>query len=258
MTNATENPATVSHSLGWLMHYALRRWRPMIVVIAAILLRIGLDLLKPWPMKVLIDNVLDTKQPSPAIAHLIAMLPSVHSSGDHSRQSLVAWCVGATVVIFVFGWCITAVSAMANINLGQRLAYDVAADVFQHLQRLSLRFHARKATGDSIRRVLTDSAAVSSIAKDALLPAIASLLTLISIFIVLVRLNWPLTLLAMVVVPYLIWVLKRFAGPMMQRSYEQQGIEGRLYSSLEQTFSAVPVIQAYTREDLADKVFRQQ
>src|SRR3982751_3229443 len=118
MTNTSENPATVSHSIGWLMHYALRRWRPMVVVIAAMLLRIALDLLKPWPMKVLVDHVLDQNDVSPTIARGLACLP-----GDHSRLSLDAWCVGATTVIFIAGWCITAVSGMANVNLGQRLAY---------------------------------------------------------------------------------------------------------------------------------------
>src|SRR4051794_12815243 len=54
MADASSNPATLRHSIGWLMHYALRRWRPMVVVVAAMLLRIGLDLLKPWPMKVLV------------------------------------------------------------------------------------------------------------------------------------------------------------------------------------------------------------
>ena len=170
----------------------------------------------------------------------------------------MVWCAVATVIVFVLGWTLTAISAMANINLGQRVAYDVAADVFHHLQKLSLRFHARKGTGDSIRRVLTDSAAVSSIAKDAILPAISSFLTLIAIFIVLVRLDWKLTLLAMLVVPYLVWVLKRYAAPMLDRSYKQQEIEGGIYSSLEQTLYAIPVVQAYTREDLADQMFREQ
>src|SRR3954469_18798237 len=145
---------------------------------------------------------------------------------------------------------------MANVNLGQRLAYDVAADVFQHLQRLSLRFHARKATGDSIRRVLTDSAAVSSIAKDALLPAVSSSLMLIGMFVVLLQMNWRLAILAVAIAPYLGWVLRRYARPMMEKSYEQQQIEGEIYSELEQTLSAVPVVQAFTREDLADEMFR--
>jgi ATP-binding cassette, subfamily B, bacterial len=235
------------------MHYALRRWSAMVVVFGAMILKTGLDLLKPVPMKILLDHVLKQQPVSPMIARVIHL---VH--GDESRQTMVAWCVAATVVIFVIGWAITAVSAMANVNLGQRLAYDVAGDVFQHLQKLSLRFHARKATGDSIRRVLVDSAAVASIAKDAVLPAISSLFTLVGIFIVLLCLNWKLTLVAVIVVPYLIWVLRRYAGPMMQRSFAQQEIEGRIYTSVEQTLSAVPVIHAFTREDFADDLFRGQ
>jgi ATP-binding cassette subfamily B protein/subfamily B ATP-binding cassette protein MsbA len=254
MTDSTESSQTTkTHSLGWLMHYALRRWSAMVVVFGAMILKTALDLLKPVPMKILLDHVLKQQPASPVITRLIHFL-----HGDESRQTMVVWCVAATVVIFIIGWGITAVSAMANVNLGQRLAYDVAGDVFQHLQKLSLRFHARKATGDSIRRVLVDSAAVASIAKDAVLPAISSLFTLVGIFLVLLRLNWTLTLVAVVVVPYLIWVLRRSAGPMMQRSFAQQEIEGRIYTSVEQTLSAVPVIHAFTREDFADELFRGQ
>src|SRR3954463_12022319 len=114
-----DTPSSVSHSIGWLLHYALRRWRAMIVVVGAMILKIGLDLLKPWPMKLLVDHVLKQKELSGFGERLIAALP-----GDHSRQTLVIWCVAATVIIFIVGWCLTAVSAMANINLGQRLAYD--------------------------------------------------------------------------------------------------------------------------------------
>jgi ATP-binding cassette subfamily B protein/subfamily B ATP-binding cassette protein MsbA len=253
MDETKPNSTSVSHSIGWLLRYALRRWKAMGVVLGTMFLKTGLDLLKPWPMKVLIDHVLKGNEAAPSIAKIIGLLP-----GDRSRQSLVIWCVMATVVLFVLGWVITATSAMANINLGQRLAYDVASDVFLHIQKLSLRFHARKATGDSIRRMLTDSAAVSSIAKDALLPAISSLMALVGIFIVLVRLNWQLTLLAMLVVPYMIWVLRRYTRPMLEHGYKQQEIEGGIYSSLEQTLSAIPVIQAFTREDLADRDFVEQ
>jgi ATP-binding cassette subfamily B protein/subfamily B ATP-binding cassette protein MsbA len=243
-------PATVSHSLGWLLHYALRRWRAMLVVFFAMFLKVGLDLLRPWPLKILFDHVLDQRSPPQLVARLLAMLPE-------SRQAQAVWCVGATVVLFILGWSITAISAIANINLGQRLSYDVAGDVFQHLQKLSLRFHARKSTGDTVRRVLTDSAAVSTIVKDALLPATTSLLTLVGILFVLLRMNWMLTLVAICIVPYLIIVLKRYAGPMMQLSYAQQEAEGKMYGVVEQTLSAVPVVQAYTREPYADEMFAQ-
>ena len=57
------------------------------------------------------------------------------------------------------------------------MVYDLATDLFSHLQRLSLRFHSRQSVGDSIRRVTTDCGCVSVIVKDALLPFVAAVVS---------------------------------------------------------------------------------
>ncbi len=151
--------------LTWLTRYALRRWRGLLAVLATMVVKIGLDVLKPWPMKVLVDHVLGAQPLSPTLAALAAVLP-----GSGTREGLVAWSVAATVVLFLLGWALGVATSYANIGFGQRMVYDLATDLFGHLQRLSLRFHSRQSVGDSIRRVTTDCGCVSVIVKDALLP----------------------------------------------------------------------------------------
>ena len=102
------------------------------------------------------------------------------------------------------------------------MVYDLATDLFSHLQRLSLRFHSRQSVGDSIRRVTTDCGCVSIIIKDALLPILASVVTLIAMFVVMWRMEPRLTLVSILVVPWLVFVLRRYMQPMLDRSYEQQ------------------------------------
>ena len=75
--------------------------------------------------------------------------------------------------LFLLGWALGVAAACANIAFGQRMVYDLAADLFGHLQRLSLRFHSRQSVGDSIRRVTTDCGCVATIVKDALLPVLS-------------------------------------------------------------------------------------
>jgi ATP-binding cassette subfamily B protein/subfamily B ATP-binding cassette protein MsbA len=98
---------------------------------------------------------------------------------------------------------------------------------------------------------------VATIVKDALLPVLTSTCSLVAMFVILWRLDWVLTLLALAVVPYLIWVLRRYARPMLERSHHQQEVEGQMYGVVEQTLSAVWVIQAFGREAAADRRFRQ-
>jgi ATP-binding cassette subfamily B protein len=236
----------------FVIRYALRRWRGMAAVMLAMFLKIGFDLLKPWPAKILVDHALRNKPMSPLLARLVNALP-----GSPTGHSLVGWCVAATVVLFLLAWSLGVFSAMSNVAFGQRLALDMAGDLFSHLQRLSLRFHHRRTVGDLIRRVTTDSASVTTIVKDALLPAVSSIASLLIMFAVLWSLNAPLALASMAVVPMLAAVFRRYAEPMLRASYRQQEVDGRIYNVVEQTLSAMPVVQAFSREDEADRVFRQ-
>src|SRR5436190_16529176 len=146
----------------------------------------------------LVDYVLQSKITSPLIPRLVVQLP-----GAHTPENLVAWAVGATVLIFLLSWSVGLANAYANITLGQRMVYDLAADLFTKLQQLSLHFHLRQAVGDNIRRVTTDCTCVSIIVKDALLPVLSALVSLLIMFTILWRIDATLTLLALSVVPYM-------------------------------------------------------
>ena len=235
-----------------LLRYAAPRWPGLLAVIATMLLKTGLDVLKPWPMKIVVDYVLGGKPMPLALAGGLASL----SGGPATRDDLLAWSVAGTVVVFLLAWALGLASGFASIGFGQRIVYDLAGDLFGQLQRLSLRFHSHTPIGDSIRRVTTDSKCVSTIVQDVLLPLLTSLFSLAAMFTILWRLDAALTLLSLAVVPFLIGILRRYAGPMLQRSYEQQEIEGRLYSLVERTLAAIPVVQAFGREEQADRDFR--
>jgi ATP-binding cassette subfamily B protein/subfamily B ATP-binding cassette protein MsbA len=234
----------------WLLRYAAGRWLALAAVVATMLAKIGLDVLKPWPMKVLVDHALGDRPLPPALATVAAALP-----GELTREALVTWSVAGTVVLFVLGWALGLATTWAGIAFGQRLVYDLAGDLFAHLQRLSLRFHSRRSIGDSIRRVTTDCGCVSVIVKDALLPLVTSIVSLVVMFGVMWRLEPRLTLMSLAVVPWMVLVLRRYMTPMVERSYEQQQAEAAVYDVVEQTLSAIPVVQAFGREAANDARF---
>src|SRR2546421_683384 len=245
------NPSLAS-LCAWALSYAFRRWVPLVAVLASMLLKVGLDLLKPWPMVVLNDYVLQGKAMPAALREFIQSLP-----GGSSATALIGWTVGATVAIFLLSWAIGLAIAYANISLGQRMIYDLAGDLFAKLQHLSLRFHASKAVGDNIRRVTSDCACVSVIVKDALLPVVASAVSLIAMFAVLWHIDKTLTLLSLAVVPYMMLIFALYAERMMEGGYRQQEVESKIYEQVEQTFSAIPIVQAFCREKFNDRRFAQ-
>ena len=237
-----DNP-TLARASAWAASYAWRRGRLLALMLSAMLVKIGFDLLKPWPMLFLIDYVLQQKPVPAALARWLEYLPG---AGSPVGQS--GWAVAATVLVFLLSWSAGLAGAYAQTTLGQRMVYDLAADLFAHLQQLSLHFHYRRAVGDMVRRITTDCTCVSVIIKDALAPVLGAAVSLAAMFAILWRVDATLTLLAVAVVPYLMLVFHRYARPMMELGGEQQETESKIYSQVEQTFAAMPAIQSFGRE----------
>jgi ATP-binding cassette, subfamily B, bacterial len=234
----------------WIARYPLGRAPALGAVAIAMFAQIAIDLIAPWPMKLLVDSVLN-RQPIPApVAGLFNAIGGVPARGD-----LLMWIVGATIGLFLLGWLIRLGAALANVGFAQRMDFDVAADLFDRLQRLSLRFHRRRATGDLIRRVTADAGCVSIIVKDAAMPTLVAGAGLVTMFSIMWQLDAGLTLIALGVMPFMAMTLKRLAKPMLERGYEQQEAEGRLYAAVEQTLSGIAAVQAFNREDLEDRRF---
>jgi ATP-binding cassette, subfamily B, bacterial len=249
-TNSPTPDLSLTRLCRWVVGYAVRQRIPLAAVILTMLCQAGLGVLRPWPMALLIDYVLYATPMPAGLRDLVGRLP-----GPHDPMSLVGWSVGATVVIFLLTWALGLANEYAGISLGQRMTYDLAGDLFARLQQLSLRFHTSKSVGDNIRRVTSDCACISTILKDALLPVLSSAVTLVLMFGAMWTINVPLTLLSLAVVPCMVWVFRRYAQPMMDLSYQQQETESQIYDVVEQTFSAMPAVQAFCREPLNDERF---
>ncbi len=230
-----------------LLRYARPHWRALIVLMLSMLANIGLELLRPWPLKLVVDNVLGNHPLPPALNGL---------PGAQGTDTLLIWVVVATLVIFLLGTLTQMAYTFYSMRLGQQMTYRLAADLFAHLQRLSLLFHLRRPVGDLISRVTGDAWCVNTIVTDAIVPALQALITVVSMFVVMWALQPTLTILALAVAPLFVVVIKILGRPMKDRSRDQRDLEGQMMSIVEQTLSAVPAVQAHTREEHETLRFR--
>lgn len=236
---------------GWwirLSRYCLPHLRPLGVVGALMFVSIGLEALGPWPVKVLVDHVLGEEE-MPKILSWMRDLP-----GGHEAWVLVAWLSGATVLIYLLHHGAQTLKAYLEAGVGVRMAMDLGAELFDRLQRLSLRFHGRQLTGDLLRRVTHDTGCVRQLVLDVALPMVQALASLGVLFVIMWKMDRSLAVLAIMVAPFLGLLIKVFARPMAERTYEQQNMEGQLMAMAERTLTALPVVQAYGRE--RDEEFR--
>ena len=250
MTAAAAAPALAVGSFrrqARLLRYVKPHWRGLLVLLATMLANIALELLKPWPIKLVVDNVLGDD----GIPGILRALPGVE--GQHG---LLLWVAIGTVLIFLLGTLANVVYTYCSLLLGQRMTASLATDLFAHLQRLSVLFHNRRPVGDLISRVTGDSWCVNTLVTEAIVPAVQALVTLIAMFVVMWNLQPTLTLLALGVAPFLLIVIKVLGGPIKDRSREQRDLEGKMMNVVEQSLSAMPAVQAFTREEHEVRRFR--
>jgi ATP-binding cassette subfamily B protein/subfamily B ATP-binding cassette protein MsbA len=176
--------------------------------------------------------------------------------GSASPHGLLIWAAAGTVGIFLLGTASSTFYNYFSLRIGQRMTFELASDLFAHLQRLSLIFHSRRPLGDMIARVTGDSYCVSTLVTDALIPAVQALVMLGAMFVVMFALEPTLAIVALGVLPFLAVVIRYMAKPMKDRSREQRDLEGEMISVVEQTLGAVPAVQAFTREKIEEQRFR--
>ncbi|HET7867802.1 MAG TPA: ABC transporter ATP-binding protein [Burkholderiaceae bacterium] len=211
-------------------------------LLALVLLGVALDALAPWPVKLVTDHVL-AGAPLPSWAAWLAGLP-----GAETRAGLLAWLAGALVLLLLAAQGVHLALAAVQAGLGSRLQVRLAADVFEHLQALSLAWHGRAEKGDLVRRVAVDTGCVPALLGGIAVPLVTGGLTLAVLFGVMWQLDAALAGVAIgVALP--LAVLLRLLGPRMaERAYDQEQLEGKAWAVAEQTLTALPLVQAFGRE----------
>jgi ATP-binding cassette subfamily B protein/subfamily B ATP-binding cassette protein MsbA len=241
----------IIRSVRRLLPYVWPHRRGLFIVLVSLVLSVGLDVLRPWPMKVLVDNVLGGHAPGGIIAAIIHHLP-----GAETPRGLLVWVAAATVLTFLAFSALQMASTMAFVGLGQRMVYGLGEDVYAHLQRMSLRYHSRREVGDLVARVTVDTYCVQSLVSSTLFPLLHSGLTLVAVFGIMWHLDHWMALLSLAVVPLLALLIGGFSKAMEEAARLRSDLDAKLMSLTEQTLGAIPAVQAFARERLEQARFR--
>jgi ATP-binding cassette subfamily B protein/subfamily B ATP-binding cassette protein MsbA len=232
-----------------LLTYAPRHARGLALTAALLLVGVALEVLRPWPLKVIVDDVLKGR-PLPRGLAWVAALP-----GGSSVNGQLAWLAAGTVSLFTLAQLVSVIVMHVRSEVGGRMSSDLGADLLDRVQRIPPGRHGRT-TGDLVKRVTLDTAAVKELVLSVLIPLVMSLVTLGVMFAVMWRIDRWLAILALAAAVPMAVLIKLFAKPMAERSYAQQELEGEMLALAEQTLTAIPVVQAFAREEFEDRRFR--
>ena len=200
-------------------------------------------LLEPWPLKIVLDDLLQGKNQHGWLHNFI-----LATSGSAPRNVLTFACIAVLVIAAVEALC-TYAEKYLTTNVGQWIAHDLRRTIYTHVQRLSLAYHDQQPTGDLISRVTVDIDAIQSFIVSGLLGILVDALTLIGMVIVMFWVNWKFTLIALAVVPPLFVIVNSYTRRVKKASREVRKKEGRMVSVVSEVVSSIRVVKAFSRED---------
>jgi ABC-type multidrug transport system fused ATPase/permease subunit/predicted glycoside hydrolase/deacetylase ChbG (UPF0249 family) len=160
------------------------------------------------------------------------------------------------VLIAVCRGLATLAANYVTIDVGQRMVNDLRIGLYTHLQSLSLRFHAQQQTGDLLFRVMAHTFAIQSIVTNGALPLLSAAVMLSGMFLVMLRYDWLLAIVALVVCPPLLLTVRLLTARIRGQATASKMAESDLYSRAQATIGAVKLVQAYSREEREVQDFR--
>ena len=229
--------------LGYLRPYA-----PLFVLCLGLVgVMSALELLKPWPLKLCVDQII-ARQPLEFWGY------TVNTDVVSTASQLLIVAVSFVAIHFLVGF-VQLANNYLTIRMGQDMVQDFRCDLFDHLQRQSLLFHQTRPTGDLIYRLMGDTYSVQTLLMNGVFTSLTSLVLLVGMVVVLLGMDPVLTAYAMGVVPLLILTISAVSKRIGMLTYETHMKESQVYSTVENIFSSISLVQAFAREDEERKRF---
>src|SRR5580765_1077551 len=207
------------------------------------------DVLQPWPIKLVIDNVIQGKTLTGWFGHTLMAI----SGGGAAATINVA--VAAVAAIAVVGAVGSYWEKYLTTSVSQWVGHDLRRQLYQQIQRLSLAEHSEAHKGDLISRMTSDISDLQDFINTALLGIVVNVLTLAGMMGVMFYINWRFTLLSLSVAPALFFVVYFYTRRIKKASRAVKKKETELMSSVAEVLSSIHVVQAFARENYEDRRF---
>lgn len=218
-------------------------WKSLALGFAAVVVGGIADILQPWPIKIVLDNVLRAK---PAHGWLNRFVIWIAGSGALAILNFAAL---AVIIIAVVGALSSYAEKYLTTSVGQWVMHDLRLTLYSHIQRLSLAYHDQKRTGDLISTATSDIDAIQSFIASGLLGVFEDIFTLVGMIAVMFYVNWRFTLIALSVAPVLAAVVYTYTRRIKRASRAVRKKEGEIVSVIQEVFSSIRLVQAFARED---------
>jgi ATP-binding cassette, subfamily B, bacterial len=217
-------------TLLFLLRYAKKYKTPLAITVVSMILLVGLQLVAPWIIRTMIATVTNPESEGASTALV-------------GRLALLALAVYGARAVLQF------LRSYTSHVAGWNVVSDARQDIYEHLQKLSLRFYEDKQTGQLMSRMVNDSNLFEMLIAHAVPDILVNVLTLVGVSAVLASLNWRLLLISLVPIPLIVLGMRGFAKYVRPAFRERQQELGELNATLNDNLSGIREIKAFVQED---------
>ncbi len=223
-------------------------WKWFLLAYSALFASVIMNLLKPWPLKLILDHILLNKP----MADTVTFLNSL--AGNDKLVLLALLSLGIVVIFFLEG-LFSFVRKYYMVRAGESTVNDIRRDVFGHLQMLG---REKYGSGDLVVRLTSDTHTLNLLLTQYIQNLATFLFTFLSSIVTLFLLDWHLTLLALVVIPPLYIMSLHFSPKVGDLARRKREKESEVASLVEETLTSKEVVQAFVREDQERRRFAEE
>src|SRR5436309_4241478 len=203
---------------------------------------IGLSLLRPWPFKIIVDDIL-SRNPNARFGNSPSLIP--------------LRCLAVVAIQLRWG-LLNLASNYLFVKIGLQALLKLRTDLYAYLQSLSLKYHDARRSSDSSFRVAYDSQSIQTIYDKGFTNIFSAVITLIGTFLIMLRLDWQLTLVSLAIVPLVVATIYLFAQRIRRESTSIQERESAVLTQAQEGLSSIRMVHAFGREEFEVLQFQQQ
>jgi len=151
--------------------------------------------------------------------------------------------------VFLLGGLASIIHGIIMVGVGQRLIADVRAELFMHLQALSMAYHDQHKVGDLMSRVTNDSEAINQVISNGLITFITNILMLGGIMVSMFLLNWQLAIGTLILLPLMVYFTTLVTRRSRVAFREVQRNLGTMNAVMEENIAGIRVVKAFARAE---------
>lgn len=222
-------------------------WKWLVIIIAAMVLEMVMGLALPWPLKVIIDNVINGK-PLPDQVRPVLILFTGGSS-----FSLATGCAIALVLITAIGGLAGYLNSYFTESVAQYMAKDLRQIIYHHLQHLSLAYYDTHRVGKLLSTLTTDVDTIEDFVSSTLLNILVDGLTILGMFGLMLYLKLDFALITIGIAPFLLLFVIRFRHSVKRATQEVRKDQAEMVAILQQGLESIRAVAAFSRQELEEE-----